>query len=171
MPFATLLILTVVSRFIPHAANFTAVGGITIFASKNIGVKNAIILTLISAIICDIFLGFSFASIFVYAGMIGYAVFGKFISNKLSYIYVPVIGSIFFFLISNFGVWLGPWYQHNLSGLISCFVSAIPFFKNTLISDIVFTISIFSFVAIYKKIKEEGLLWGTSLKQLILKKK
>ncbi|MCX6809475.1 MAG: hypothetical protein NTZ65_01865 [Candidatus Berkelbacteria bacterium] len=171
MPFATILILSIVSRFIPHAANFTAVGGLTIFASKKLGVKNAIIITLTSAIICDIFLGFSFASIFVYVGMIGYAVFGKFISKKISYIYVPVIGSIFFFLVSNFGVFLGPWYIHNFSGLTACFTAALPFFKNTLISDIVFTLAIFSFVAIYKKIKEEGLLWGTSLQEPILKKK
>jgi hypothetical protein len=50
-------------------------------------------------------------------------------------------------LVSNFGVWVygvhSPItnlpYEKNLNGLISCYFLAIPFFKNTLFSTIVFS--------------------------------
>ncbi len=48
------------------------------------------------------------------------------------------LGSSLFFLISNFGSWLDPQmgYASNLSGLIDCYVMAIPFHKWTLVSDL-----------------------------------
>ena len=45
------------------------------------------------------------------------------------------MGSLLFFVISNFGVWfLGNLYTPDLNGLINCYILAIPFFKNTIIS-------------------------------------
>ena len=53
--------------------------------------------------------------------------------------------SAIFFIISNLGVWfLGNLYEKNLEGLIKCYFLAIPFFKNTLFSTL-----IFSYTAIY----------------------
>jgi hypothetical protein len=51
-----------------------------------------------------------------------------------------------FYLASNFAVWafgsIG--YAHNLSGLIECYTKAIPFFKNGIISDVVFSAVFFA---------------------------
>ena len=50
-----------------------------------------------------------------------------------------------FFLISNFSVWaMGQWYPLTLSGLVQCFVAAVPFFKYTFCGDMVFTGTLFS---------------------------
>ena len=57
------------------------------------------------------------------------------------------LGSLIFFLVSNFGVWasgvLSPItnlpYEKNLNGLINCYFLAIPFFTKTLISTIFFS--------------------------------
>ena len=43
-----------------------------------------------------------------------------------------------FFLISNFGTWLGNWYPHTWSGLALCFTQAIPFFGRTLAGDLAY---------------------------------
>lgn len=52
--------------------------------------------------------------------------------------------SIAFFLISNFSVWaMGQWYPLTLSGLVQCFVAAVPFFKYTLCGDMLFCTSLF----------------------------
>ena len=49
------------------------------------------------------------------------------------------LGSLIFFMISNFGVWaLGILYEQNLAGLIECYMLAIPFFGNTFISTVIF---------------------------------
>jgi len=51
-----------------------------------------------------------------------------------------ILGSaLLFFLITNFAVWyFGTWYSHDLSGLALCYNLAIPFFKSTLLSNIVY---------------------------------
>lgn len=52
--------------------------------------------------------------------------------------------SVSFFVLSNFSVWLfGSMYAKNLDGLITCYIKAIPFFRNTLSSDMVFSFAAF----------------------------
>jgi hypothetical protein len=43
-------------------------------------------------------------------------------------------------------MWLAPTslYTHNLGGLATCFVAAIPFFRNTLLADLLFTAAFFA---------------------------
>ena len=56
------------------------------------------------------------------------------------------IGSLIFFIISNFGVWvlgspgvLDLPYEKNLNGLVECYILAIPFFGNTFLSTLIFS--------------------------------
>lgn len=52
--------------------------------------------------------------------------------------------SVLFFLTTNFGCWL--WftlYEHSLSGLVHCYVQALPFFRYTLAGDLVFASVLF----------------------------
>ena len=56
------------------------------------------------------------------------------------------VGSFIFFIISNFGVWAmgspGVYdipYEKNLSGLLQCYILAIPFFGNTFLSTLIFS--------------------------------
>ena len=59
--------------------------------------------------------------------------------------------AVAFFLVSNFGVWAlgdGTYYPHNAAGLIDCYVQAIPFFRNTLISMAIFLPLLFSRLAL-----------------------
>ncbi|MFC1630124.1 DUF6580 family putative transport protein [Patescibacteria group bacterium] len=45
--------------------------------------------------------------------------------------------------MTNFAVWIfTPWYQKTLSGIIQCYVMALPFFRNTLLGNM-FYVSIF----------------------------
>ena len=51
-----------------------------------------------------------------------------------------LVGSVGFFLISNFAVWMtGIMYPLTLGGLATCYVAGLPFFRNALISDMLFT--------------------------------
>jgi len=50
-----------------------------------------------------------------------------------------VAGSTAYFLISNFGVWLG-WgvYPHTRGGLVACYVAALPYYRSSSLSTLVF---------------------------------
>lgn len=56
-----------------------------------------------------------------------------------------LIASVTFFLLSNFSVWL-VWrttYPKTFNGLMACYVAGLPFFRNTVISDLLFTAAFF----------------------------
>lgn len=72
-----------------------------------------------------------------YLGFAMYPLLGKLAGDtRLKLILLP-LASFSFFLISNFGVWWY-WYPHTLSGLTTCYLLAVPFYKKTLIGDLVF---------------------------------
>lgn len=51
-------------------------------------------------------------------------------------------GSLSFFILTNLAVWLfgdGTMYPRTFDGLIQSYTMAIPFYKNTLVSDLIFT--------------------------------
>ena len=54
------------------------------------------------------------------------------------------IGSIIFFIITNGAVWMGStFYSQDIGGLIDCYILGLPFFRNTLIGDLIFTCILF----------------------------
>jgi len=62
-------------------------------------------------------------------------------TNQFNVILSLIGGSLIFFILSNFGVWINPtsqMYTKDLKGLINCYVMGIPYFKSTLSSTILF---------------------------------
>ncbi|GAB4154829.1 MAG: hypothetical protein Tsb009_31530 [Planctomycetaceae bacterium] len=55
------------------------------------------------------------------------------------------LSAFLFYLLSNFGVWaLGGAYAHTWAGLQKCYVMALPYFRNSLLSMAVFCPVLFS---------------------------
>ena len=51
-----------------------------------------------------------------------------------------VAGTFSFFIITNFAVWaMDGHYPMTLEGLIACYIAAIPFYGNTLLSTALFS--------------------------------
>ena len=162
VPVSLILLLTF-SRFIPHPPNFTPIVAVAIMSGyffKNI--KLSFIVLLISMLFVDIFIGFYKHMFFVYLSLFLITfVFFK-MSEKINFKSLFVfgfLGSLIFFVVSNFGVWifgvLSPVtnlpYEKSLNGLISCYFLAIPFFKNTLLSTVVFSYAAFLANHFYEK--------------------
>ena len=68
---------------------------------------------------------------------------------------LPVLGAglgtgVGFYLASNFAVWAfgSIAYPHTLAGLLDCYVKAIPFFRNGIISDVLFAAVFFGIGAL-----------------------
>ena len=62
-----------------------------------------------------------------------------------------LLASISFFLISNFMVWV-VWdmYAKNLSGLLGWYAAGLPFFRNTVTGDLVFSAAFFGIAYLVK---------------------
>ena len=71
---------------------------------------------------------------------------------KITYknlIFHSIFGSFIFYLVTNFFVWTySDLYEKNIDGLIQCYLLAVPFFSNTLLSTIFF--SYLTFVCVEK---------------------
>ncbi|MBI5222731.1 MAG: hypothetical protein HY980_04550 [Candidatus Magasanikbacteria bacterium] len=137
-----LIILGIMARMLPHPANFAPIGAVALFGGIYLSRRYAIVIPLIAMLISDIFIGFYtwqiMASVYIsfaLAGLIGLLVRKN---KKLSTIIGgTVLGSILFFLITNFAVWaFGSMYAHNFTGLMQSFIMAIPFFRNSLLGDL-----------------------------------
>ena len=156
----SLILILAFARLIPHPPNFTPVIAVAIMSSyffKNINLS--LLILLIAMLISDLFIGFYENMIFVYVSLLLITfVFHK-ISNKINFKNLFICGfagSLIFFVVSNFGVWaLGSpgvydiAYEKSLSGLIECYILAIPFFGNTFLSTIIF---VYPAIFIYKSL-------------------
>ncbi len=148
-----LVLILILSRLIPHPPNFTPIVAVAIMSGylfKNIYLSFATLL--VSMLVADAFIGFYENIFFVYLSLL-FLVYifyklGRKINLKNLFLY-SFAGSILFFIITNFGVWLlgSPGldnlpYEKNLQGLIKCYILAIPFIKNTVLSTLIFSYSI-----------------------------
>ena len=94
------------------------------------------------------FPGFHGQMLGVYVGFLGSVFIGSFLQNRvgvLSVIGASLAASTLFFVTSNLSVWLGEpqMYTHDLKGLTECFVAALPFFRNSILGDVVFSAILF----------------------------
>jgi len=155
-----LILILALAKLIPHPPNFTPIIAVAIMSGyffRNIYLSFAILL--ISMLLADVFIGFYSNMLFVYLSLFLIAfVFFK-ISKKINFKNLFVysfIGSLIFFIISNFGVWAlgspGAYdvaYGKNLNGLVECYILAIPFFGNTFLSTLIFS---YPAIFIYKSL-------------------
>jgi hypothetical protein len=66
-----------------------------------------------------------------------------------------ILGPTSFFIASNYAVWAGGnLYPHTLAGLGACYVAAIPFYRNDLLSTSLFLAAAFAIEALLRKVRE-----------------
>ncbi len=139
-------VLVVVVRLLPHAPNLAPMGALAIVGGLYLDKKYALVFPLLVSMMADIFLGFVPILTWVYLGYlvtIGVSLWAKKTQISLlpKILSLSLLSSVSFFLITNFGVWLTTsMYQKTLTGLIQCYLMAVPFFRNTLVSDVGFTL-------------------------------
>ena len=130
---AIIMLAAVLTRLVPHLPNFTPVTAIALFGGLYITNKIlAYALPLTIMFISDIFLGFSSITLFVYIGFMLVTLIGTL--RKKPNILTIFMGSLSFFIVTNFGVWLLG-YPKTWTGLVECYTLALPFFRNSLLGD------------------------------------
>lgn len=162
-----LVIFAIAMRFLPHIPNFAPITALAMFAGVYFSGAWAYLLPLTVMIISDIFLGFHSTMIFVYGSLLLTVAIGQFVRSKknpLTILAGTLAGSIIFFIITNFGVWLTTnWYTPDTAGLIRCYYMAIPFFRNSVTGDIFYATILFGayelIIVFIKKISRRMAPW------------
>ena len=125
-------------RVIPHPPNFTPVIALSLYLPIFFGLWSIPFLILGFAV-TDYFIEFHSLLIWTWSSLALVGLLSQLAKGKVTRLLLAFTGALIFFLISNFGVWLtSSFYESNIQGLINCYVMAIPFFTNTLISTIIF---------------------------------
>ena len=132
--------------------NFTPTVGVAVFAglyfrNGGIAVLAPLAVMVISNLWFDPYSNWPMLAV-VYAGLAFPAVLSHLLSRQqhgrkrlrpLGMLACGVLPSVFFFLTTNFAVWLwGGFYANNLAGLLDCYVKGIPFYKYSLCSNLIF---------------------------------
>ena len=127
-------------RIIPHPPNFTPVIALSLYLPFIFGVWS-IPFCIFGFAITDYFIGFHSLMFWTWGALAFTGYTSKFCNKIYSRIVLSFIGAITFFVISNFGVWIsGTLYEISVQGLLNCYIMAIPFFTNTLLSTIFFAV-------------------------------
>ncbi len=148
------LLVIIVSRFIPHPPNFTALIALSFYVPAILG-KKYIPTLLLSFVITDLIIGFHQIILFTWGSVILIGLVSSYFSFSLkSRISGAFLSACLFFLITNFGVWLTGVYGLTIDGLLLCYTMAIPFFGYTLVSTLLYSGIIEIVNSQYKKIKK-----------------
>lgn len=134
-----IFIVLAASRFIPHPPNFTSLLALSFYVPALLGTRYIPSLIL-SFVITDFFIGFHSVTFFTWGSVVFIGLISKyFLQNIIFRVSGALVGSVMFFVITNFGVWSNGSYGYNLDGLILCYTMAIPFFAYSLVSTFIFS--------------------------------
>ncbi len=164
-----IIFVAALSRLVPHMTNFSPFGAIALFGAAYFYKKwQAFFIPLVATWFSDLIINntiyaHSYTSFtWFYEGFywqyISYlliAAFGLFIIKKvkMSNVILGALGSTFiFFIITNFGSWIGnAMYPQNFGGLVTSYIAGIPYLKGTLLSNMLYSGVLFGSFAYFQK--------------------
>ncbi|MFH0890797.1 MAG: DUF6580 family putative transport protein [Candidatus Liptonbacteria bacterium] len=151
--FAAIFVLfSVGARLVDHAPNFVPIGALAIWAGMFLPRKIGVALPIAVMLASDAIIGFYDWRVMltVYGSFVLMAAIGRVLRGHKGPAIVlgSLAGSLFFYITTNFAVWaFGATYAPTWQGLIQCYYLALPFFRNTLYSDLIYGII---FIGIYE---------------------
>lgn len=142
------VLVLALARLVPHPPNAVPIAAMALFAGAFFSNRLlAFIVPLAAMVLSDYVIGFHSTVWYVYAGILATVLIGS-VLNQVTVIRVggaAVIASFVFFLITNFGAWLHhDMYSQDLNGLLHAYVAGIPFLRNSLIANL-----LYSYLAFY----------------------
>jgi hypothetical protein len=153
---AGMILAAAASRLIPHPPNFTPIAALALFGGASFASKRAAFLVpLAGLLLSDLVLGWYALMPVVYASFAIIVCLGFWVRRSSSIGRITgatVAGAVLFFVLTNLGVWgLDTLYPRTLAGFAGCYVAAIPFFGNTLVSDLLYSAVLFGGLALAEK--------------------
>jgi hypothetical protein len=164
-----MILLAAFSRIIPHIPNFSPLGAIGLFGAAYFEKKwQAFLIPIAATWLSDLFINnviyaqyypkftwFYQGFYWQYGSYLLIALAGIFILKKINpqrIIAGALTSTTIFFLISNFGCWIGSTtYPENFGGLMACYAAGIPFLQGTLLGDLFYSGVLFGAFALAQK--------------------
>ena len=144
-----LIVVAAATRMLPgRPPNFSPIEAMALFAGAVFASRYvAVLVPLAAMLISDAVIGFHSGMWLVYACMAVIALAGTRLSGRISTLRVIGFGlgaALFFFIVTNFAVWIGSgMYAPTFNGLVECYVAAIPFFRNQIAGVMVYSAVLF----------------------------
>lgn len=164
---AALIMVAALSRLLlVGLPNFSPLGGIALFGAAYFAKKHwAFVLPIVALWLSSFLLDNTiyaayydgiqfFSNPMVYVGLILMVVWGTFIMKKVDMgrvVFGSLGASIIFFLVSNFGSWLAM-YPKTSEGLMAAYAAGVPFFANTMLSDLFFAGVLFGAFELFQSV-------------------
>jgi len=137
---------SVVIRLLPHTPNVAPVVGIGLYSGAYLPKRWAVVVPLLAIIAGDLILGWIPEHLFGWLAVALSVAIGFYLRGRKSVFAVAggaLAASTLFFLLSNFGVWFLGYahasYPRDWSGLLSCYAAGIPFYRNGVMGDLLYT--------------------------------
>jgi hypothetical protein len=164
---ASLIVIAALTRLLPHPPNFSPVEAIALFGGAYFASRAwAFVVPLVAMFASDFVLGLvhggTYFSYFSHAGfwlvyacialstLMGFGLRGRVGGGRvLGY---SLAGSVLFFVVTNFGAWLGsPMYPQTGAGLAAAYVAGVPFFQWTVLGTLAYAALLFGGFALLRR--------------------
>jgi len=143
-------------RLAPHPDNFTPITALAVFAGFCLRPSLAVTVPLLVMMITDLWAGPHplFALTWgCFAAVAGLAALSRSKLGARRVLATSIGGSIFFYLVTNMGVFVfQDLYPKTFSGLVTCYVMALPFLRNELAGSLFYTALFFGVFAAARSI-------------------
>lgn len=148
------IVIAVAVRLLPHPWHLTPIGAALLFFGAKRPVREwiapLVLLASVDVYLTRVHYGMRVGvdhvvtwAWYVAAMSIGYMLVRK--VDPLRVVGASLASAISFFLVSNFATWLfQDMYAKTFAGLVQCYTMAIPFFRGTFASDLIYTPVLFS---------------------------
>lgn len=155
-----LIAVAAAARLLPHPPNFTPVAAIALFGGAVFASRRmAFLVPLMAMFLSDMAIGWMTNAGWgwhstqpvVYLTFMVTVCLGMVLRQRrgvLPLATMSLAASVLFFVTTNLAVWVeGVYYAKTLTGLITCFVAAIPFFHYTVLGDACYVALMFGAIA------------------------
>ena len=155
-----LIVLAAASRLLPHPPNFAPVAAIGLFAGAHSSRRAGWLVPFAALLASDAVIGFyhPVGMLWNYLAFAACLLLGSgFLARRRTALRLGgavLSSSVAFFVISNFGMWASGYYPRTAAGLVECYVAALPFFRNTLASDVIYSAALFGGYALLARFVE-----------------
>jgi len=150
--------LAVAVRFLPHPLSFTPVGAALLYFGARAPRKRMwiplVLLAGSDVVLSRWVYGYPLAAdlVFTWLWYAAIILLGSLLQEHqrpLRLAGAALVTSVSFFLLSNFAVWaVWAMYPKTIAGLLAAYAAAVPFFRNTIASDLLFTAVFFGLPAL-----------------------
>src|SRR5215470_7858329 len=151
-----IILAAAASRLIPHPPNFASITAVALFGGAYLSNSRlAFVVPMTALFLSDLAIGLYPHMEVVYGSFALIVCVGMLLRRRRTpprIIGAALSSSVLFFVFTNFGVWaLSSLYPRTWEGLTACYLAAIPFFRNTIAGDALYTTALFGAFAIAER--------------------